>query len=83
MKVRIPCLLLLLWAPLLTACAQEQSNILERELSVYRYEQEKYRREKLEDLYEVEEARAEELTRLILAVREAIEAREGELAGRS
>ena len=79
MHARIPILLLLLSTPLLSACAQEQGNILERELSAYRYEQEKYRREKLEDLYEVEEARAEELTRLILAVREAINSREGEL----
>jgi Skp family chaperone for outer membrane proteins len=52
---------------------------LDDEYSLFAYEQQKYRREELEKLYEQERARSDELTEKILELRREIEEKEREL----
>ena len=54
-------------------CAERHVSILDEELSLYRSEQERFRREELEEIYLEEQARSDELTDQILELRAEIE----------
>ena len=73
-------LLLLVVLLLVGACSNSKGmTALDKEYDLFRYEQEKYRREELEKLYEQERQRSDELTEKILALRKEIEEKEREL----
>lgn len=72
-------ILFLLALGLFTGCARNHMADLEREYGHFRYEQEKYRREDLERLYQEERRRSDALTEKILRLREEIERKEKEL----
>jgi hypothetical protein len=63
----------------LLACGDTQMTLLDEELNRYKYEQEQYRAESLEELYYEESMRCEELTAEILVVQEQIERKTVEL----
>jgi septal ring factor EnvC (AmiA/AmiB activator) len=62
-------------------CAESQMTLLDEELNKYRYEQEQYRRESLEELYYEESMRCEDLTIEILDLRRQIEEKTVQLDG--
>lgn len=72
--------LLLAAAAALAGCVDRGPNLLDQELSLYRAEQEKYRREDLDRRYAEERARCDELTERILGLRRDVEGKESELA---
>ncbi len=75
----IPAGLVLIAGLVLLGCGDTQMTLLDEELSIYRYEQEKYRRESLEDLYFEETMRCEDLTAEILELENSIEDKTREL----
>lgn len=72
--------LLLAAVAALAGCVDRGPNVLDQELSLYRAEQEEYRREDLDRRYAEEQARCDELTERILSLRRDVEGKEGELA---
>jgi septal ring factor EnvC (AmiA/AmiB activator) len=74
-------LLLLLASVSATACVDRGPNLLDQELSLYRFEQEGYRRKDLEERYAEERQRCDELTERILVLRTEVDAKEAELSG--
>jgi hypothetical protein len=73
-------LLLLVLITAVAACANPRGmEALDKEYDLFAYEQEKYRREELQKLYEEERKRSDELTEKILALRKEIEEKEREL----
>ena len=73
-------ILLLTVVILFAGCASNYRADLEREFGHFRYEQEKYRREELEKLYEEERRRSDALTEKIIRLREEIQRKEKELS---
>ena len=73
-------LLITLIVALVGCSSSSGDTILDRELQMYQWEQEKYRREDLEELYRQEQARSDELTEEILALREEVARRLDELS---
>jgi len=62
------------------ACSNTKGmDALDKEYDLFVFEQEKYRREELQKLYEQERKRSDALTEKILALRKEIEAKEREL----
>ena len=72
-------LLILALALAVLGCGDSQMTLLDEELNKYRYDQEQYRRESLEDLYFEETMRCEDLTIEILEARRQIEDKTREL----
>lgn len=81
MVCRIAHGLLLLLFVVIVGCVDRGPNLLDQELSLYRAEQEKYRREDLDQRYAEERARCDDLTQRILVLRRDVEGKEAELSG--
>jgi hypothetical protein len=54
-------------------CASSEAELLNREYELFRFEQQKYRREELEKLYREEKARSDALRKEILELRAEID----------